>query len=228
MTTKEHFVPRSLFDKMPQQAWTIRACGECNEEKSKNDDYLRDMLVADDSCQWHPVAKALMPNVLRSAARGSSLVAKAARNGRQAPVYSSGSVYMGDLFAVPLEDARLQKVFTWLTRGAGFYFRGARIPDDYTFNFARVDRAHASELWAAYTEQLHPFVQGPGVFGCTFLTLDSDPFTSMWLFGFYQWLEVANLAIPPSSREYMPRYDLGITVYVEVFLPGSPLDMGVE
>src|SRR4051794_16977702 len=75
------------------------------------------------------------------------LLGQDTRDARQSPIYSSGGVYTGNLFAVPLEDARLQQIFTWLTRGAYSYFRGARIPDNYTFNFARVDRVHASEIW---------------------------------------------------------------------------------
>ncbi len=130
---------------------------------------------------------------------------------------------MGDLFAVPLENARLTRIFTWLTRGAYFYAFGQRIPDDYTFTFTRLDKTHAGEMWAQYTEQARPLIEGTGVFGCTAKTLDTDPFTSLWLFGFYQWLEIANLAGLPSSREYMARYDHGITYQVEVFLPNSAL-----
>ena len=127
-TTSEHFVPRSLFDKKPQQAWTIAVCDRCNQQKASSDDYLRDMLVADDSCGWHPVTQAVMRKMLRSARYGSSRVANATRNAKQSAIFSPGGVYMGDLLAVPLEDARLARIFTWLTRGAYFYFLKQRFP----------------------------------------------------------------------------------------------------
>jgi len=224
-TTSEHFVPRSLFDKKPQQAWTIPACDRCNQEKANSDDYLRYMLVVDDSCGWHPVAQALMRKMLRSARYGSSRVANATRNAKQSSIFSPGGVYMGDLLAVPLEDARLARIFTWLTRGAYFYFLKQRIPDDYTFKFMRVDKTRAGEMWALYAARAKPIsVQGAGVFGCTAMTLDSDPFASIWLLGFYQWLETANLAALPSSRECTPFYHRGVTYQVEVFKPGAGLD----
>ncbi len=218
-TSSEHFVARSLLDEKPQQMWTITVCADCNREKSKDDDYLRDMLVADDACQWHPVARAVMRKVLRSASYGSSRVAISTRNATRSSMFSPGGVYMGDLLAVTLDEARLRRIFSWVTRGAYFYFFKQRIPDESTFGFRRLDRTRARELWALYAAQGKPIaVQGAGVFGCTAMTLDIDPFTSMWLLGFYQWLATANLAaqaflngIPAllRSRHHLSRFKRG-------------------
>jgi hypothetical protein len=165
-----------------------------------------------------------MRKMLRSARRGSSRVAMAARYATQSSILSPGGIYLGNLLSVPLEDERVQRIFSWLTRGAYFYLMKQRIPDDYTFKYLRLDRTYAGQSWELFAARIPVVVQGAGVFGCTAMTLDSDPFTSIWLLGFYQWLETANLAGMPPSREYMPFYDRGITYQVEVSKPGSGLD----
>ncbi len=77
--TKDHVIPKCLFKRpLPSNMITVPACSECNNAKSKDEDYLRDMLVIDHFTSSNPTAQTLLNNkVIRSATEGSSKVALA-------------------------------------------------------------------------------------------------------------------------------------------------------
>ena len=59
---------------------TIPACNDCNAEKSKHDDYLRDMLVVDRNSEQSKAAQALLDKVQRASQRNQSIVMRGAKS----------------------------------------------------------------------------------------------------------------------------------------------------
>ncbi len=92
---------------------TVPACDNCNAEKSKHDDYLRDMLVVDLNSEKNKAAQTVLTGkVIRSAQTNRSLVIRAAKSkGRFEPVYSDGGVYLGQGFSFPIDGERVNHIF---------------------------------------------------------------------------------------------------------------------
>lgn len=63
--TREHFVPRCLWDKGPSQIITVPAHGECNRQYSADNEYFRDTLVTSEDCQNHPQVQAILAGPVR-------------------------------------------------------------------------------------------------------------------------------------------------------------------
>jgi hypothetical protein len=74
----DHMVPRCLFPSpLPSDLVTVPVCASCNNEKSRDDDYLRDMLVIDIDNTHHPEAQALLKGkVIRSMRKNRSVIAR--------------------------------------------------------------------------------------------------------------------------------------------------------
>src|SRR5690349_17508656 len=78
-TTRDHVIPRSLFDAMPVVGTiTIRVCEPCNQEKSRDEDYFADMLQSYFLSEQNQVARRQAEGrMLRSAAEHSSDLSRA-------------------------------------------------------------------------------------------------------------------------------------------------------
>jgi hypothetical protein len=184
----DHVIPKSFFlPPLPSDMVTVPVCEPCNNKKSKNDSYLRDLLVMDLHCSEHPVAKVLMKGkVIRSARSNHSEVARAAREARPKAKYSINGLYLGHYPSFPMDGVRLNESFATIVRGLYYRLRRIRLRDDYCFKISRVDSLHLHE---AYEEMLKMKANGPyvlaNVFGCLFVYVAEDPHMTSWLLWFY-------------------------------------------
>jgi hypothetical protein len=174
----DHVVPRCLFiPPLPSAMVTVEVCEECNNEKSLNDAYLRDLLVMDDQCSEHRVARELMAGkVIRSAKSNRSEIAMSAiTNSYLKPRFTSSGIYIGHYPSFPIDGERLNQTFRTMIRGLYYRLRKIRLPDDYIFQIRRVDPLHAQE---AFDEMKKSGANGPyvlgDVFGCMFMYTAED------------------------------------------------------
>jgi hypothetical protein len=187
-TTMDHVIPKAFFvPPLPSNLVTVPVCKPCNNKKSKNDSYLRDLLVMDLDCCDHPVAKELMKGkVIRSAIRNRSEIARSARKARPKAKYSINGLYLGHFPSFPIDGTRLNESFATIVRGLYYRLRGIRLRDDYSFKIGRVDSLHLKD---AYDLMVKMRGNGPyvlaNVFGCVFLYVDEDPHLTNWLLWFY-------------------------------------------
>jgi hypothetical protein len=187
--TKDHVVPKGLFvQPYPTNLITVPACAPCNNAKSLDDDYLRDLLVCDLYGSESPVAKQVFRKMLGSDSRGSSIVARAARAEMQfKPLHSHGGVYLGQFPSFPIDGPRLERIFKTLVRGLYYDARRQYFPEEYIFELRRFEPWDFERVLNEY--QRHnpngPRVLGD-VFGCIFLSAIEDPFTTLWLMWFYE------------------------------------------
>jgi hypothetical protein len=185
----DHVVPRCLFaTPLPPDLVTVEVCEECNNKKSLNDSYLRDLLVMDDQCSAHPVARELMGGkVIRSAKSNRSEIARLAiNNASLKPRFTSGGLYVGHYLSFPINGERLNQTFQTMVRGLYYRLRKIPLPDDYTFQIRRVDPLHVQE---AFNEMKKLGANGPyvlgDVFGCMFIYTAEDENMTHWLLWFY-------------------------------------------
>jgi hypothetical protein len=118
---------------------TVPSCGECNDAKKDDDEYLRDLLVIDiENAGISTIEGPLKQKMLRAADRNRSLLARDIRSKtRYVPVHSPGGLYLGHAFSVPLDYERANRLFSRIVRGLHFKIYGRRLPDDCKFEVRR-------------------------------------------------------------------------------------------
>lgn len=168
---KEDVIPKCLFPKpRPNNLVKVPSCRACNAAKSKDDDYLRDLLVSDISTGSHPVAQSLFhKKMLSSVRQNSSDFARIAKSeGELAPYRTQGGLYLGKAFSVPIDEARLNRIFATIVRGLYFKANGVRIPGTYVFDVRRIDMLAFNQYWPQLSKIGFngPHQIGNGVFTC--------------------------------------------------------------
>jgi len=168
---------------------TVRVCVECNQEKARNDLYLRDMLVADIHAASNPIAQQLLSgNVSRSFKTNRSDFARAARaKAKYEAMHSSGGIYLGHYPSVPLDGERIASIFKTIVRGLFYKLQKDVLPNDYEYECRRVDGFHVQALISDLQRVgiNGPYLLGENVFACYFMYADTNPFLTYWLLCFY-------------------------------------------
>jgi hypothetical protein len=188
-TEAEHVLPRLLFPKpRPKVMIKVPACGECNDDKKEDDEYLRDFMVIDIENAGHPIADGLLKEkMLRAAQRNQSRLAKdVIRKSVLAPVHSQGGIYLGHRPAVPLDHERANRIFTRITRGLYYQLYHRRLPDDCTFEVRRVLAAHRADHVQRMVDMGVNVKRVIGdTFDCWHVVGQEDDTVSMWLMRFF-------------------------------------------
>ena len=188
--TRDHVVAKCLFiPPVPQDAVIVRACLACNNDKSKDDTYLRDMLVVDHQGSTSPIAQLIFDTkVMRSAQRNSSDVVRAAMTrARLIPHITPGGLYLGQLPSFDLDSRRIDRIFSYIVRGLYYKVVRAPLPAECAITVWRVNAKEAEETYhtikAMNGNGLYRI--GQGVFECAFMYATEVPQISMWLLAFY-------------------------------------------
>ena len=188
--TRDHIIPKCLFPApLPAVMVTVPACHDCNNEKSKHDDYLRDMLVVDSNTGENEIAQEMsLGKVRRSASRNLSAVIRAAKTqGRFQPVHSKGGIYLGHAFTFPLEVDRVNHIFSQIVRGLYFRLTKRYLPQDCSFVVRRITAREFNEFWPELEGIGYngPYRLGDDIFSCLFIYAAEEPAISQWWLWFY-------------------------------------------
>ncbi len=188
-STKDHVVPECLFKKpYPPNLITVPACEPCNNAKSLNDDFLRDMLVCDLFGSQSPVAQKVFESMLSSDRKDSSVIARLARaNAQFKPLHTRAGIYLGDFPTFPIDEERVKTAFETIARGLYYDARRQFFPEGYAVEVRRYHPWEFDGVWQVF-KRFHlngPRVLGD-VFGCAFASAEEDPFSTYWLMWFYE------------------------------------------
>ncbi|CAN5546028.1 hypothetical protein BH10ACI3_BH10ACI3_26290 [soil metagenome] len=187
--TREHVIPRCMFPgPLPNDVVVVPACEPCNKEKGKHDDYLRDMLTVDAQTSASDSAQTVLTGkVFRAAEKNHSQLIRAAKaKGKFEPVHSSGGIYLGHGYAVPLEEDRVNHIFSLIVRGLYFKTTGLLLPQDAVFEVKRLEAADFDKTWKHLQKIGY---NGPyhldDVLTCIFVYASEEPAVSHWWLWFY-------------------------------------------
>lgn len=184
-TTDDHVVPKSVFLRpFPCNMVKVPACVLCNGEKSKDDDYLRDMLLLDRENETHPISQGELKNkLIRSINHNRShLIRDGRRTRKPTPFYSVGGVYLGTASAITLDKSRMDRMFGRIVRGLYYRFtEETRLPADCTFEVGKIH--------PMAKEQTSKLFDRPGAraykmgdsFNCVYMISKDGPTESLWL-----------------------------------------------
>lgn len=184
-TTEDHTVPNSVFPKpRPGNMVKVPACLPCNGDKSKDDDYLRDMLLVDWENEAHPMAQGeLKGKLIRAIGRGQShLIRDGRRTRRPTPVLSPVGLYLGTAPAIPIDQARINKMFERIVRGLYFEFSGGqRLPTDCTFEVGKVHPMRKEQTIRMFDRTGAGKYAIGDSFDCAYVVAKDDSTVSIWL-----------------------------------------------
>ena len=190
-TTGDHVVPKCLFiPPLPQDVVVVPACRACNEDKSQDDSYLRDILVMDYQGSENPVAREIFQTkVMRSAKRNrSDAVRTAMRQARSISLFSPSGLYLGRLPSFDLDEGRINRIFSYIIRGLYYKTVRERLPNDCSIGVRRVNAKDANDVFHIIKGLggNGPYDLGKGIFTCAFMYATEEPVISFWLLWFYQ------------------------------------------
>jgi hypothetical protein len=189
-STREHVVPRALFPKpMPSNAITVGTCVECNGVKSTLDDYLRDCLVGDVAAGSNQAVKRLRTGEMKRSVESnrSILSRQAVAEGKMKPMFTVSGVYAGQCVEMPVDTHMLGGSLQFIVRGLYYHLTRNRIPDDYVYEFIRINKLYAKSDWEGFGGKFHAgmIAIGRHVFKAKYIVWGEDHFTTAWCLCFY-------------------------------------------
>lgn len=183
-TTRDHVAPLCLFvDPKPPNLLTVPVCEDCNNEKSRDDTILRDVLMVDID-NSHPIAQHLLATkVKRAVERNRSEVARlVAQAGDAQPRHDHEGKYLGDAHKADLPPGTMDRILSRMVHGLFFSERRAILPNEHELV---VLRQPAATFPALYGGMANPLARTFGhVFGFTWVRTP-DPLRMLWLLWFY-------------------------------------------
>jgi hypothetical protein len=130
--TEDHVFPKCLFDEpLPPNMPKVPACKNCNGiQKSRNDSFLRDMLAQDSATILNPVAQRLVSGpVKRAIQRNQSECARSISSIPIAkPLFDHHGNFVDYLGVHPLDNKRIDAIFTFIAKGLYYHVFGKIIP----------------------------------------------------------------------------------------------------
>lgn len=201
--TRDHVVPLCLFQKpYPLNLITVGVCENCNNMKSKNDQYLRDYLTMDIHGNRSAIAQDIFINKVMKSFRSkrSELLRNFLTEGAFISYHTKGGIYLGEFPSVPIDANRIGKIIFNIAQGMFFDHRKQCIPKEYECEVLRHEPWDFENVWESF-KSLN--INGPRilgeVFGCAYVSAEEDPSTTMWLIWFYKrvffsaWVKNPNL-----------------------------------
>lgn len=165
---------------------TVPICADCNRLKSKDDGYLRDIIVMDMNCSESiPAQNIFNGAVVRSMRKNHSHAVKTAiRNFKPEPMFSPTGLFLGMAYSYPVDIVRLNKTLSLIVRGLYYQLVGKRLPNDCQFAVQRLNKAEFDEHWEHLSENNCNEVRqlGDDIFACIFMHATEENVVShSWL-----------------------------------------------
>lgn len=207
-TTVDHVIPKCIFLRpLPSNMLTVPACEGCNTSKSNDDDYLRDMLVIDRENEPHPMSQGeLKSKVIRSIKRNSSHLVREGRRTRQiTPFHSPGGLYLGSAPAIPIEQARVDRMFGRIVRGLYLALsKGTRLPMDCPLEVGKVHALAKDQTIALFDRPGARMYAIGDSFQCAYIVAKDRPTASLWLLRFLNVFVVVTTGVDDVGNKTRP------------------------
>jgi len=145
-------------------------------------------LVCDNYVLQNPIARQIFHlKMLSSQRQGSSVIAREVIEGaRLQPLYTDGGNYIGEFHTLSVDEERLKKIFERLIQGLYYDSQKSRFPSGYKMEFRRHFPWEFEKVFADLANRMPQRKVSGQVFGCAFAKAIEDPFSTAWLFWFYE------------------------------------------
>lgn len=130
--TEDHIPPKSLFAKGTALI-KVCACNECNQESSKDDEFLKLLLTLPLGASQLPQIKPLVPSVIRSF--GKKEARRYARGILDSivpvEITTPGGIFLGHLPGLPVNRNRIERIIRKIVRGLFYEEMKYALPRGY-------------------------------------------------------------------------------------------------
>ncbi len=206
-TSYEHVPPKGLRDrKKPiKKVITVPSCDEHNSSYSKDDEYLRFVLLSgagDDSLAFSEPFKRMMRGFNRKPALLRSVL------GRSKPVNlrTESGIYVGQGREFEMDTNRFNRIFDKITRGLFYYHFNQRLSGDYFIDKSLfMDSKHHQYMDYVPKEFKNRIGSIPlhicqkDVFEYRYIVSPQDEYTTYWFFMFYKYFLITSRTIKKPS-----------------------------
>lgn len=224
--TRDHLPPRSFFPQpRPANLITVPCCLECHRGFTKDDEYLRNLLIFVDGNEGHPAAEMLRAKGIRSLndsnARG---YAKSFFNDVDEGWvrYANGMVAPGA--TITLDDQRIENVLCRMTVGLFWVENDKYLPPDYAVEVVgsydpRYRNWQVQQTIRRLQSEETPVNIGGGVFQYWWSWAEHAPLgethRSDWMLRFYEGTTfLCRVARPQGSLNPSPLSPFGLSSYL--------------
>lgn len=132
--TMDHIPPKSLFPSpRPDNLITVPCCEQCNKGFEENDEYFRNVIVANERVSQQPEAKKLVKKLIRSFDRPEGFKkVKEWRSRLSFPeIQTKGGIFTGIKPIYEIESDRMRSVIDRITKGLHFKEEKEILRKDY-------------------------------------------------------------------------------------------------
>ena len=182
--SEDHLPPSCIFDApKPSNRIKVPSCKKHNEDQSIDDEYFRCFVTT--ASAESSIAKSLfLDKVVRGLER-SNLFYEIWDSRRQVELRSKAGLFVGTAPALEFKRDRIQSVISRMTRGFYFHFFGERLPGNSVVMDYRLNPS-LDDVEKHLIVQLPLHKIGSGEFSFRFIRGEDDPYSSIWLFMFYE------------------------------------------
>ena len=193
--TEDHVVPQCLWSgRVPKDAPHVDACRKCNnEEKSRNDTYLRDFLTMDMANEDQPIRERIYPKFMRAVQGNHSVFARHAQRSQLVELAPPGGLFAGYAHGIYLPTQQITKELITIIRGLYHTYIGkgigATLPESTSFDVFRqrdVDEVVKNIRILLYMGGRSVSVGTGEVFECAYGCAAEKLDVSLWYLNFYQ------------------------------------------
>jgi hypothetical protein len=188
--TRDHVPPKKLFTPpLPANLITVPACDQCNNGASNDDEVFRNELsiMAGSFGESAKAAERLRPT-MRGIRRNRATLVRMVTGAKLVERYSTGGLYLGHGYAVPVAPGVQQRVITRIARGLYWHHFGAALGTDVPVTLVFIDKTKPQ--WRHALEPLfklqHVLIGDGQTFQYLYGGAFDDHTFSVWLLIFFK------------------------------------------
>jgi hypothetical protein len=174
----------------------------CNQKYSDDNEYFRDVLVAQEGIQRHPVARQLQHGQLRrKMEKLPGAFFKTFRNLGLRRLKTKSGLLLGRHPVFDVDWSRVETVLENVVKGVFYKLKGRPAPCECPIRVCRAEAAANEPFFNALVEKMVPW-QGFGddVFACRYVTDDRHQDALACLLMFYRFSVFFGMTMPASLR----------------------------
>jgi hypothetical protein len=183
----EHFAGKCLWaGPRPQMTRTVPVHVACNQAAKDDAEYLRDVLVMDESAGWHPEVQRLQATMQRKMKTHFSSIKKVLKGLKVRPVVTQSGLYLGEHPSFEIDWPRMRRALWNVMRGIHYSVRSEPMPQDVAYKIMIIKQSNV----VAYKQIIDMMVPwqgfGDDVFACRYVFSPTQPGGMTCLMMFYK------------------------------------------
>ena len=163
--TKDHVIPRGLFQRDSDSLIRVPSCQECQDAKHDGEEWLRDLVRLDVGGSDHGDALSQVLRIGRAHLRNPGRSTERIMTRKQIEVTSFGDIYLGEAFEIEWDFASIIRTMEFVVRGLWFHVNREPLPRHANVSVSFIQPLDRQRIhnWLSPFSVTELFVLGNGV-----------------------------------------------------------------